>query len=223
MVTRTWPLCLALIALLSGAAAGAAGQVPKKKKGNSASGVVTGSGFRITTIHPMRGDFSEYNRVEVAGITNGIGERISADVIEQFNQDLEASFQSSDGFSQVARIGDVAVDSSAGSPVGAGPPPVPAPEGSTRTLLVSSEVLYYKAGNRGLRAIGLGGGYHRFVVRVRLYDKELGRELGMMNLSGEVSSGFFTMPLIAGDGAARNAIVAAIVNRTDIRRAKAGQ
>lgn len=171
----------------------------------------------------MRGDFSEYNRLEVANITNGIGDRLPADVMEKYNRDLMAAFQRSAGFGQVAQVDEVPVETSAGSAAEAGPPSGAAPEPTTRTLLVTSEVLYYKAGNRGLRAIGFALGYHRFVVRVRLYDKELGRELAMINVSGEVSESFLSIPLIAGDGAARNAIVAAIVNRSEIRRATAGR
>lgn len=67
------------------------------------------------------------------------------------------------------------------------------------------------------------GGRHRFVVRFYLYDKERGVELAMGNISGEVDGSFGSVPFLAGDSEARRAIVAAIVNRTEIRHATSGR
>lgn len=79
------------------------------------------------------------------------------------------------------------------------------------------------SGSRTLRAVGLGFGYHRFLVRFTVYDKELGTILARSNISGEVSSSFLSVPFLAGDSDARNWIVDALVNRVEIRKAMAEQ
>lgn len=201
--------------------------VPDKKRsgGMDAKGIVRGSGFRTTMIHPMRGDFADYDTLEIVEMVSEIGDRISEEQMRDYTSGLIASFTRAGVFRSVTRTDRVSL---ATPPlIAAAHPdalvwngvPASAPEPATRTIVMTSRVIYYKAGSRGLRAIGLGLGTHRFVVRFHLYDKERGVELAMGNISGEVDGSFGSVPFLAGDSDARNAIVEAIVNRTEIRHA----
>lgn len=201
--------------------------VPDKKRsgGMDAKGILSGAGFVMTIIHPMRGDFSDYDKLEVVEMVSEVGDRIPKEKMRDYTSDLATSFTRAGIFRSVTRTDRVSL----ATPrlIAAAPPDAPVendapasvPEPAKRTIVMTSRVIYYKPGNRGLRAIGLGLGTHRFVVRFYLYDKERGVEVAMGNISGEVDGSFGSVPFIAGDSDARNAIVAAIVNRTEIRQA----
>lgn len=287
MPKKVWPIvCFALLCLPLPMRAEDQKIPEEKSQGLEAKGVLRGSGFRISIVHPMRGDFSKYDRLEVVEMLNGVGDRLQDQVKDDYMKKLIQEFQGMGAFAfkevrvvpeseiqgwpigiraavssgletpDQARSEDPAgradaSDAVLSPPAGprpdsvnvngasvdspaAGVPGEPAqaekggsPGGGSdapmRTMVVITESIYYKAGSRGLRALGLGGGYHRFVVRFYLYDKELRQELAMGNISGEVTGGFFSVPLLAGDDDARSAITSALTNRVEVRRAKAGR
>lgn len=289
---------------------------PKKIHGMlSTEGVVRGSGFRLTWIHPMRGNFAEYDKLEVVDLKSDVGERVSAEEARKYTDDLLESFKAIGIFKDVKKVEDVSlaaqpsgatqssdvsdatasrplpqrissfsegsegqemrlIDSSSSPPsqeISLQPaknslkspiqdiglteslpetasrprPPLEAPllvvdpdalpqdedearlaanhEAPKRTMVISSEVIYYHQGSRAKRAFGLGLGSHRMVVRLHIYDKDRGDELGMVNISGEVQDSFGSIPAIAGDSDGRKWVVKAIVNRVELRRADASQ
>lgn len=265
--------------------------------------------FRISDywIHPMRGNFAEYDRLQVVRLTSAIGDRVPREAMEKYTEDLARSFEQTGIFHRVEVVDDLAlvkhplpvravshpIGKSSMVPQGSSssfegwgtpfaqrpqssspPSPIPVAEGLTapirvlppdaplpqptsqpvpkrpldaplivadpgslpgeqkaaavaserraqRTMIITGCVIYYKKGNRGLRMLGLRLGYHRFVVRFHIYDKELGQELAMGNISGEVSSGFLSIPGLTGDADGRKWVVTALVNRVERRRAKA--
>jgi hypothetical protein len=287
MLRKTFPLYFIMIMLAPLTSLAEAGKVPQEKRPRlDAKTVLRGSGFRITTIHPMRGDFSQYDKLEIANMTNEVGDRVPGYQLEKYTVDLARTFQKEGTFKQVIRVekpqfavqpvepapGQVSEGTQAASYGGAAssagggttflparfrsssqpaaggvsgpsnldpsgeadPPGVPLPQpanpmgvtltdGQKRTMVITSELIYYKKGNRGLRALGLGGGYERFVVRFHIYDEELGLELAMGNIAGEVDDGFGAIPFLAGDDDGRKAVAGALVNRVEVRRAKADQ
>lgn len=84
-------------------------------------------------------------------------------------------------------VGISAADASA-----LGPPP--ASTGEQHTLVVTSTVLDYVKGNRGLRLLGVGLGGARFTARFSLYDKQTGQEVARGNVTGVVEDGSFGLP-----------------------------
>lgn len=286
-------------------------KAPKKKRAHlDTKGAVRGSGFRISWIHPMRGNFAEYDTLEIVNLTSAIGDRVPAEEMEKYTEDLVRSFEEASIFGEVRKVDEAtlaerpaeSVNSEAteaavmASPQGTlsslddqiaflsspfhssslpvipgdsvphrletplqviapdaplPPETAPAPRSPLeaplelmdpaslpqesealavtqapepkRTMVITGEVIYYKKGNRGLRIVGLGLGYHRFVVRFHIYDKELGEELAMGNISGEVMEGFLSVPGLVGDADGRKQVVDALVNRVERRRAQANQ
>lgn len=288
MLKKALPLSVILSMWVPYAALADNKKVPREKRSRlDAQAAIRGSGFRITTIHPMRADFSEYDKIEIAKTTNEVGERASAEELQNFTDGLARSFQQAGSFKEVIRVdkpqlakGDAQANPALGegsrstdtassedapllaaempifppsfgspseSAVLGGPDPkglgspgratlpdaavrqkgkpiaVAAAAGTKRTLLITTEMIYYKKGSRTVRALGLGGGSQRFVVRFHIYDKELGQELAMGNIAGEVNDGFGSVPFLAGNSEARTSVVAALVNRVEVRRAKAEQ
>ncbi|RMG51192.1 MAG: hypothetical protein D6723_11075 [Acidobacteria bacterium] len=282
-------------------------KMPKRERPHlTVKGAARGSGFRITWIHPTRGNFAEYDRLQVVRLTSAIGDRVPREAMEKYTEDLARSFEQTGIFHRVEVVDDLALvkhplpGGAVSHPVGkssvvpqgsfpsfegwgtpfaqrpqsSSPPstipvaeglmapirvlppdaPLPQPTGRSipkrpldaplivadpdalpeeqktavaserraqRTMIITGCVIYYKKGNRGLRMLGLGLGYHRFVVRFHIYDKELGQELAMGNISGEVSGGFLSIPGLTGDADGRKWVVTALVNRVERRRAKA--
>lgn len=195
-------------------------KVPKQKNGMfNVEGAVRGSGFRVTIIHPMRGNFAEYDKIEIVNVINEVGDRLPAEEIEKYTDRLFSQFQKSGVFREVRKVDRLEL---AGNPENKPDTPASSPE-AKRTLVLTNRAIYYKPGSRNLRAIGLGFGYHRFVVRFQIYDKERGMELAMGNISGEVNEGFGSMPLLAGNSDARNSIVEGLINRIEVRRALSEQ
>lgn len=277
MSTKTYLLCLILTLAFPPhfLAAAQDEEVPKEKGGRmSPGGLARGTGFRVTMIHPMRGDFSRYDKLEIVKMRNLTGERTPQEAMEDYTDRLYEAFHGSGLFRTVRKVetlrldrplkrvpvpalrNDLAVwNGDDSGPVGGLDLMIdrsqtarqPASEingadfsegtvgGDTTgdgqhtpldiepqgTLVIATSALYYKGGNRGLRALGLGFGYHRFIVRFYIFDKEQGLELAMGNISGEVIGSFASIPLIAGDDASRSSIVEAIENRVEVRKALA--
>lgn len=279
MLRKTLFLC-AVTVLLAPLPAQAGGEKNPKEKRNrlDTRGAIHGSGFRITIIHPFRGDFSEYDKLEVVRTTSDVGDAVPDKAMEDYTKHLDLSFQKSGTFKEVREVdkvqlaqepsrsapdpGEVPDPDSPGlvegssspsdvwtaflsEPFKSSPPPVPnlagpirlhtpppnpstplpATQGASakRTMVIASSVIYYQKGNRTLRAVGFGGGYFRFVVRFYIYDKELGVELAMGNISGEVNTSFYAVPFLAGDSEGRESVVSALVNRVEVRKASADQ
>ncbi len=190
-------------------------KTPKQKNGTlDAKGAVRGSGFRITIIHPMRGNFAEYDKIEIVNMINEIGGRLPVTEMEKYTERLSKSFQQSGVFRDVRRVDILELVHNSGKE----PEAADAEPEEKRTIVLTNRAIYYKPGSRGLRGIGLGFGYHRFVVRFQIYDKERGVELAMGNISGEVTEGFGSVPFLAGNGDARNSIVDALLNRVEVRK-----
>ena len=70
----------------------------------------------------------------------------------------------------------------------------PAAVPEKHTLVVTSTVLDYLKGNRGLRMFGVGIGGSRFTVRFSIYDKQTGAEVARGNVTGAVEDTSFGLP-----------------------------
>lgn len=272
-------LCIVVALLAPPPAHAGEEKKPKEKRPRlDAHTAIHGAGFRITMIHPFRGDFSEYDKLEVVRTASDVGDAVPAKAMEDYTENLYLSFQKSGAFKEVREVdqgplapgpsppasdpGELAESDEAGPVEGSSPPsngliasrsvPFPSSPASAsyraglnsfesppasptqplanpqavqpkRTMVIVSRVIYYQKGNRTLRAVGFGGGYARFVVRFYVYDKERAAELAMGNISGEVSTSFYSVPFLAGDAEGRDAVVGAIVNRVEVRKAAADQ
>ncbi|MFQ5792870.1 MAG: hypothetical protein ACE5JI_20570, partial [Acidobacteriota bacterium] len=51
----------------------------------------------------MRGDLSAYDKLEIVKMVNGIGDRLPAEQMERYTQDLVRSFQGTSFFNEVRR------------------------------------------------------------------------------------------------------------------------
>ncbi|MEE8201309.1 MAG: hypothetical protein V3R29_09085 [Candidatus Acidoferrales bacterium] len=203
----------------------------KEPKGNngvfSAGGILKGKYHHLRFIIPFRGDFSQYNKVEIVQPESDLGpDTVPAEKIEQYTRWLQQLFLDTGLFEEVRIVQETTLGSAAASvspaeeevvraelagfPLPAGLDPdeeftgipaedtvlliQPAAVPEKHTLVVTSTVLDYLKGNRGLRMLGVGIGGSRFTVRFSIYDKQTGAEVARGNVTGAVEDTSFGLP-----------------------------
>ncbi len=209
----------------------------------SAGGVLKGNYHHLRFIIPLRGDFSQYKRVEVVSAVSEVGHELPAEKREKYQEWMRRMFAETGLFEEVLLVEKAAVNPAAVA--AATPQPwqsefvvdpaalglLAAPENESdllvarswkpvvvvvpdfmmeellqeaalspntpppiRTLVVTSTVMDYQKGNRGLRMLGLGFGASRFTARFAVYDKETGEELARGNVTGTVEESSLGLP-----------------------------
>jgi hypothetical protein len=176
---------------------------------------ILGGEFRISSVIPLHGDFSDYRRIEVTGLKSLIGNAIPDKVLAKYNQDVFKEFQILGKTKEIATIPDF-VPPAPKIPEAGDQPQTQNDEemdsldgplltyddlrrfdeiraqkeakGADRTLVIVGEVLDYLKGNHVLQFLPFNIGSTIFTIRFRYYDKDTGEELGRQIITGEVSA-----------------------------------
>lgn len=170
---------------------------------------VLGGGFRVTAAIPLHGDFSGYGRLEIVRPVSAIGPDAPAPLLQRIGEQLAREFRKIGRFSDVALVegyvprpeeatlpdADVDVADPLDAPMR---PAVDLVANDQRreaararrleTLVIATEVIDYAPGNKLTQLLLLDLGNSILTLRLSLFDKATGVELGRSIVSSDNSS-----------------------------------
>lgn len=201
---------LALAMCLAGAAPGLAQVTPYVPKHGVLNwkAVIFGGAFRVTTVIPLHGDFSKYDRLEIVRPESVIGPSVPASLLTRIGNGLVAEFSRGKRFDDVDVVGSftpATPSGDAGARSFRDADPIDAPmrpradmlafdrqrEMSNRdsgTIVIRSEIIDYAKGNKLLQLLFIDLGNAVLTLRFTFYDKVTGQELGRTIISSDNSS-----------------------------------
>jgi hypothetical protein len=175
--------------------------------------VIFGGAFRVTTVIPLHGDFSRFDRVQIVQAESLIGPDVTPSFLHELTEHLVKEFRKGKHFSRIEVVQFYE------------PPPPGAPAGSQvsedfrladrldapmrpaadmavlnearalaahepadDTLVVTDQVIDYAKGNKFLQLLLLNLGNGLVTLRLGYYDRATGEELGRSVVSSDNSS-----------------------------------
>lgn len=218
--SAAWFVLSLFLLIGRGTAAGAPEGKPLRPKNGilNFKAVVLGGAFRVTTVIPLHGDFSKFDRVDIVQTRSLIGQDAPPALLEGVTEKLRAEIERTGRFSRVNVVGALPKHS-----IGTTAKPVvlsdrfseadslEAPmgtwkdllsfdeqrrlaaqlqnvEGQSNALVVAGEVLDFSKGNKLLQLLFLDLGNATLTVRFSYFDEETGEELGRQVVSSDNSS-----------------------------------
>ena len=169
---------------------------------------VLGGGFRVTSALPLHGNFSEYGRLEIVEPVSGIGADAPAPLLQRIGEQLAREFRKIGRFTDVAvvegyvprpqenTVSDADIDVAdpleapmrPGSDLVANDERRAAARARRETLVIATEVIDYAPGNKFTQLLLLDLGNSILTLRLSLFDKATGAELGRTIVSSDNSS-----------------------------------
>jgi hypothetical protein len=247
--------CLVLAILCIGYEAAAG--VPKGSKYAPKNGIlniesiILGGAFRVTTVIPLHGDFSKFDRVDVVQTRSLIGEDAPAALLEEVTEKLRAEIEGTGRFSNVRVVDTIpklppamAAKRVALSDRFREADPLAVPMGTWQdmlnfdeqrrlaaqleevtgkheTLAVAGEVLDFAKGNKLLQLLFLDLGNSTLTVRFSFFDEETGEELGRQVVSSDNSS--MVLPSVVSPRGPLTGIAEGLVDQISRRKVAAEQ
>ena len=213
--------------------------------------VILGGAFRVTTVIPLHGDFSKFDRVDIVRTRSLIGKDAPPALLEEVTKKLRSELESIGRFSNV-RV----VDTIPKLPVGMAAKPITLPdrfreadplaapmgtwqdmlsfdeqrrlaaqleelEGRHETLMVTADVLDFSKGNKMLQLLFLDLGNSTLTVRFSFFDEQTGEELGRQVISSDDSSE--VLPSVLSPRSPLSGIADGLVDQVSRRKVAAEQ
>lgn len=201
-------LALVAIGLWTSPAAAQAGKYHPRNGTFSLEEFVLGGGFRVTPAVPLHGDFSEYGRLEIVRPVSAIGRDAPAPLLKRIGEQLVREFRKVGRFTDVTEVEGYVPQLNENTAADADldrADPLDAPmrtasdlvahdqrraaaRARRETLVIATEVIDYAPGNKFTQLMMLDLGNSILTLRLSLFDKATGIELGRSVVSSDNSS-----------------------------------
>ncbi|HEY1302075.1 MAG TPA: hypothetical protein VGF24_00910 [Vicinamibacterales bacterium] len=201
------PLFALFMCLVSTASPGAQPSYRSKNGILSWKTLILGGGFRVTAAIPLHGDFSAFGRLEIVRAVSAIGADAPPALLARIEGELAGEFRKTGRFTEVSIVDgpppsprEILERSNADVADSLDAPMRPAAElgASDRlredarqraeTLVITTEVIDYAPGNKWMQLLFLDLGNAVLTVRLSLFDKATGTELGRSVISSDNAS-----------------------------------
>lgn len=175
--------------------------------------ILLGGAFRVTTVVPLHGDFSRFDRVEIVEAESLVGGDVPPTVLHRLTAQLLAEFRKNGRFAEVlivhsydrrrptpATVAEANATFRAADSLDAAMRPAAdmaamdrdrdaaARDSASDTLVVTNAVIDYARGNKFTQLLLLNLGNGLMTTRLSYFDKATGEELGRSVVSSDTSS-----------------------------------